>query len=521
VARLFRGLRREPDGNYDAVVIGAGVGGLVCANLLQRAGLSVLLLEQHYMVGGYCSTFRRKGFTFDAATHFYPLLGNPRTISGGVLSKIGSRTEWVKMDPVDHFHFPDGSDFTVPSDFSVYLAAVKRRFPAEVSALDAFFREAREAYSLGLLRFFRNRESPRLKPLLRLSVKEVLDRTFRDPALKLLLCADCSHWGSPPSHVSFVFDSMLRLAYFLGNYYPRGGSQAFADELAFQFEQAGGHVLMQARARRIRVRKGAVEGVELDFVQGPSKMTRVRVSSPVVVSNADLRLTMEQMVGPNCVEPAYLESLRRLRLSFPCFITHIGVTGISAGELRRIEGYHWSSWDPERVATDQFKVFIPTLYEPRLAPRGGQVIIVQRLSPVDFDSIPDWQAHKQSVEARVRDELELLMPGFNEKVVVCTSASAWTSHRFTLNCRGAMLGWEMSPDQLGHSRPGYQTPLRGLYAVGHWTQPGGGITPVIVSALQVAQAVQQRPVERVELEERSTQLWRPTPRADTPLGLSQ
>jgi heterodisulfide reductase subunit A-like polyferredoxin len=71
--RRFTGLRsRQPDRSYDAVIIGAGIGGLICANLLAREGLSVLLIEQHYMVGGYCSTFRRKGYTFDAATHFYP-----------------------------------------------------------------------------------------------------------------------------------------------------------------------------------------------------------------------------------------------------------------------------------------------------------------------------------------------------------------------------------------------------------------------------------------------------------------
>ena len=59
--RLFRGLRRrEPRSRYDAVVVGAGVGGLVAANLLAQRGLAVLLVEQHYMVGGYCSTFRRR-----------------------------------------------------------------------------------------------------------------------------------------------------------------------------------------------------------------------------------------------------------------------------------------------------------------------------------------------------------------------------------------------------------------------------------------------------------------------------
>ncbi len=77
------------------------------------------------MVGGYCSTFRRGRYTFDAATHFYPLLGNPMTITGALLDKLGSRTRWVKMDPVDHFHFPDGSSFSVSADFDEYIDELK------------------------------------------------------------------------------------------------------------------------------------------------------------------------------------------------------------------------------------------------------------------------------------------------------------------------------------------------------------------------------------------------------------
>src|SRR5918993_5253338 len=134
--RPFRGLRDQtPDNSYDAVIIGAGVGGLVCANLLARAGLRVLLVEQHYMVGGYCSTFRRGGYTFDAATHFYPLLGNPETLTGRLLGELGVTTGWVKMDPVDTFHFPDGSRFAVPADFDAYLPKLKAEFPEEAGAL--------------------------------------------------------------------------------------------------------------------------------------------------------------------------------------------------------------------------------------------------------------------------------------------------------------------------------------------------------------------------------------------------
>src|ERR1041385_9038049 len=113
--------------------------------------MRVLPVEQHYMVGGYCSTFRRKGFTFDAATHFYPLLGNPATITGKLLRDLGVTNGWVKMDPVDHFHFPDGSTFAVPADFDTYLNKLKKEFPHEVENLDRFFVLVREVYLSGLL----------------------------------------------------------------------------------------------------------------------------------------------------------------------------------------------------------------------------------------------------------------------------------------------------------------------------------------------------------------------------------
>src|ERR1044071_3715132 len=194
--RPFKGLRGNPPADaYDVIIIGAGIGGLICANLLVREGLHVLLVEQHYMVGGYCSTFRRKGYTFDAATHFYPLLGNPATITGRLLVDLGITTGWVKMDPVDHFHLPDGSSFSVPADFGSYLTSLKAEFPEEAEALERFFAAVREVYLLGLLNYFRGRETDHLDPYRDLTLREVLDRYFRDRKLKLLLTADCPHWG--------------------------------------------------------------------------------------------------------------------------------------------------------------------------------------------------------------------------------------------------------------------------------------------------------------------------------------
>lgn len=486
MSRRFRSLRTEPLASYDAVVIGAGIGGLLCANLLSRTGLRVLLVEQHYMVGGYCSTFKRKGFLFDAATHFYPLLGNPTTITGKALTCIGSNTEWIKMDPVDQFHFPDGTRFSVPADFDGYIARLKREFPDENNAIDSFFAVVQKVYLLGLLRFFRGRSTQQLDPYLQLSVQEALDRYFHNPKLKLLLTADTGHWGSPPARTSFVFDSMLRLAYFLGNYYPRGGSQVFSDELAARFEEGGGHILMSSLVTRIHVRDERACGVEIETGIG-SNRRRVNVKAQHIISNADLLQTSERMIpNPN---PVYIANLKQLRPSLPCFVMHVGLRGIPTRVLEEVQGYHWSSWDPNDVATEAFKIFVPTLFDSGVAPSGSHIVIVQKITNIDYRSIEDWPRHKSEVEKYLTANLDRVIPGFSDHVVVKLSASALTSHRFTLNYCGAMLGWELSPSQLGEARPDVIGPVENLYLVGHWTQPGGGITPVMVSAMRVAQLI--------------------------------
>jgi phytoene dehydrogenase-like protein len=487
VARPFPIIRGEPADRYDAVVIGAGIGGLTCAALLARAGLRVLLVEQHYMVGGYCSTFRRNGYTFDAATHFYPLLGNPATVTGHLLRDLGISTSWIKMDPVDSFHFPDGTSFDVPADFETYRLRVGAAFPAEAASLDEFFALVRSAYLAGLLHHFRWRETPRFSELRALTVRDVLDRYFRDPRLKLLLTADCPHWGSPPCRTSFVFDSMLRLSYFLGNYYPKGGSQAFADALATRVTALSGDILMGSRVLRIAVRDGAARGVEL--LAGPVRARRrLFVRAPIVVSNADLLQTLEYMIEPRIVGSDLLTRLRRFQPSYPCFLMHLGLRGVPTELLRARQGYYWDGWNSDRVGTDalRFKLFVPTLYEPAMAPPGDHVLIVQKVQAIDYRSITDWRAHKRAVEEFILTGLERLIPGITKHMVVRLSATASTHQRYTLNHEGAMLGWEMSPDQLGDSRLDVGGLIPGLYLVGHWARPGGGITPVMVSAMEVA-----------------------------------
>jgi phytoene dehydrogenase-like protein len=247
---------------------------------------------------------------------------------------------------------------------------------------------------------------------------------------------------------------------------------------------------MRTLARRVLTEDGRVAGVDLE--SGPPKdRTRYSVRARHVVAYGDMLRLCEEMLDPGLVDPAFVRELRGLRATMPCFLSHIGLRDVSSELLEKISGYYWDSWDSDQLGRDalRFKVFSPTLYEPRMAPPGCQVAIIQRVREIDYDTVTDWDSEKRSFEDHVLENLGRLIPDLEEKIVVMSSASAATSYRYTLNSRGAMLGWEMSPEQLGTGRPEVTSPVENLLFVGHWTRPGGGITPVIVSAMRAAELI--------------------------------
>jgi phytoene dehydrogenase-like protein len=473
---------------YDGIVIGAGIGGLVCATLLARGGMKVLLLEKHYVLGGFCSSFRRKGFLFDAATHFYPLLGNPATMTGKLLRELDIPTQWIKMDPVDQFHFPGSAPFAVPANFSDYIHKLKEWFPHQANSVDVYFGELRQAYMYGLLHYFKGVSNDYVERLEHCTMMDKLDEHFSDPKLKAVLMADTPHWGSLPCRTSYIFDAMLRLSYFLGNYYPKGSSQQFADDLGRGLEARGGRILKCASVEKIHVAGGAVRGVSIRAVSRRAAQHFI-FEAPVVVSNADALHTYRDLLGDSHCDGWILDRIQAMKPSHPCFLMHIGLRGMDPARLAAAEGYYWTCYDPKDAIRNVFKVFIPTHFDPTIAPPGCQILIVQKLTPVKFDEVRDWTAYKASIENVIMDRLRGIFPELDAHIVVRLGATAMTAQRFTGNYQGAMLGWEMSPDQLGAGRLPFYTPVQNLYLTGHWTQPGGGITPVIVSAQRVARTI--------------------------------
>jgi len=104
-----------PDGAWDYIVIGSGMGGMTTAALLAKLGKRVLVLEQHYVPGGFTHMFKRPGYAWDVGVH---AVGEVTThsLTGRILKALtDGQLEWASLGPVyDEFHFPDGFRIDFP-----------------------------------------------------------------------------------------------------------------------------------------------------------------------------------------------------------------------------------------------------------------------------------------------------------------------------------------------------------------------------------------------------------------------
>jgi len=123
---------------YDVIIIGAGIGGLVSGCYLAEKKLKVLIVEQHYQVGGYCSSFKRGSFQFDVGVHY--LGGIKRGILSKILDELDLRNslKFTRFDPTDKIILANSTTFirSTPADT---INGFKKNFPHEKQNLDLFF----------------------------------------------------------------------------------------------------------------------------------------------------------------------------------------------------------------------------------------------------------------------------------------------------------------------------------------------------------------------------------------------
>ena len=459
---------------YDVVIIGAGIGGLVCGCYLAKAGMKVLIAEQHFKPGGYCTSFTRKGFTFDAAAHSF---GGYR--EGGIVKKVVSdlkmenRLHISKNDPSDTIIAPD-CRLSFWSDIHRTVEEFMTAFPEERLNIKSFFEVMG---SVGPHLFVKMR---------RWTFLDFLERCFRNEKLKAVLAFPLfTNGGLPPSMLSFCSGATIFSEFLMdGGYYPKGGMQALPDAFAETFKTSGGELRLSCRIKKISLRKGMVTGI----ITEENEPIRARY----IISNGDARETFFSLVGGRSLGCDFRAKIKTMIPSSSYVAAYLGlnrtmqspfVSGTTVGYLPHYDlGKMYRNGHQGRITNG-------TGYIMRFSSDANTLTAI---AAAPYKNEAFWKENKKAYgDALVKHIDRTTVPGLMQNIEYQESATPLTFRRYTSNYRGAAYGWASLCSQFADMEMKKPPGIQNLFLTGHWTTQGIGITGVVYSGLTTAELVRK------------------------------
>ena len=494
--------------NFDIVIIGAGIAGLVAGNYLIDKGRRVLIVEQGKHPGGCACSFGRQGFRFDAAVHWISQAGE-----GGIVRQVLSDfglADVVRFDrlPAPPAVWQDGIKVEPAFGMDAVVGAYSKAFPDEAAAIKKFWEDVQETKGqlwrlvksepgkmslFGKLSF--NLTFPLKFPYIaryhKKKATDVIRERFRDERLRRALE---SHGIFPD--ISFVHYSWFNMVTLDGDaFYPKGGIQAVPDALARRLTEKGGEIRYRTKAEKIIIENKKAAGVMTADGE--------EIKAARVISAGDAKNTFLKMVGRERLTKEFAELVDSWKASESFFYVYLGVDM----DLKAM-GFDGSPiwYFPREMKRAEFPMLggeavgigMPSVLDPSLAPEGkGVVILGITASCTHMAQCPvmkkgeagkeAYRAVKERIGEYLIDMAGEAIPGLRDKIEVKVVASPHTFERYTMNYLGASSGWSMAADAQ-HKLP-IRTPVPGLYLTGHWTMNPGGVPAAFVSGKMAAEEI--------------------------------
>ena len=506
---------------YDAILIGGGHNGLVCAALLARSGKQVLLLEANEQVGGAAITREfAEGYSVSACAHLLYQL-QPRVCKDLQLTPklvTQSMATIVLDEDGEHVRIEGGAVTGVSDADADSYRAFHRRMKRYADLLNTYLnktpprlgsRGRSDVLTLGRLAFdIRRLGKKEMREFLRLigmNIHDELDERFDSPLLKGGLSLDAvlgTHLG--PRSPNTIMTYLYRLAGGHGRVAaPAGGMGGVSELIAQAAREAGVTIRTSKPVRRIVVTNGRVTGVETEDGEQFESLT--------VVSNADPKRTILELLGARHVETGFTHRVHNIRSRGNAAKLHLALDGLpefaglaQSDYAQRLliapdELYVERAFNPAKYGESSpepvLEITLPSFRDQSLAPSGKQVLsAVVQYAP--YDNKGGWtDAAREDFEAAAIRAIERYAPDVAALIVASELLTPVDIEREFHITGGHWHHGELTLDQFLFVRPvcgaaQYRMPIDGLYLCGAGAHPGGGISGA--AGRNAARAILQR-----------------------------
>ena len=430
---------------YDVVVIGSGLAGMTAANILGRAGHRVLLVEQHYKLGGMATWFKRPGgHIFDVSLHGFPY---------GMIKSC--RRYWTEeiadsIVPLRAIRF-DNPMFSLTTSYNRedFTKLLTTRFGIPLETVAAFFDTARG------MNFYDDQ---------RMTTRELFDKFFpgREDVIRLLMepitYANGSTLEDPAITYGIVFSNFMSR----GVYTFEGGTDRLIELMHADLVKSGVDVRIKCDAQRIVVEHGRVKGV---VVNGRT------ITCRAVVSNSNLKHTVFGLVGEDKLDPKFVDQARAVRLNNSSTQVYIAMKpderiDESMGDL------FFTSTAPvfrtDLLLSKNVTSRTYSFYYPRTRPQGRPRCLIVSSTNANYSdwaglSEEEYAADKRVLIETTLDHLGRYLPNIRERIDHVEAATPKTFEHYTQHVSGASFGTKFEGLAVSRSLP---EQVRGLYHAG-------------------------------------------------------